>query len=79
MIRNWQGLRYDNGANGSGALRATGARFYIEGEMGRRPGMSAVSAGTVSAAVSMTTYGDLRGNQFLVLVLANGNVQTVAV
>lgn len=79
MIRDWEGLRYDTAANASGALTATGARFYIEGEMGRRPGLEAVTAGAVSNATAMATYGDLRGQQFLVLTLATGVVQTVAV
>lgn len=79
MIRDWEGLRYDDSASGDGALIAQNTRFYVDGELQRRPGLEAQSAGAVSNAKSFCTYGDALGRQFIVLFLATGTIQTVQI
>lgn len=79
MIRNWEGLRYDDTASGDGALTAQNTRFYVDGELQRRPGLEAQSAGRVLNATSFCTYGDALGRQFIVLFLSSGTIQTVQI
>ncbi len=75
----WDGLRYDDTASGSGALIAQNSRFYVDGELQRRPGLESVSVGSVVQALCFVTFGDLLGNQYIVLVNSTGTIQTVAV
>ncbi len=75
----WDGLRYDDSASGDGALIAQNSRFYIDGELQRRPGLESVSAGSVVESLCFATYGDLLGDQYIVLVSDTGTIQTVAV
>lgn len=78
-MRQWEGLRYDETASGAGALLSQNTRFYVDGEVQRRPGLSAVNAGTISQALGFVTYGDPLGNQYIVIVNALGTLETAAV
>ena len=75
----WAGLRYDNSASSDGALIAQNSRFYVDGELQRRPGLESVNVGTLSQALGFVTLGDLLGHQYVIIVNALGTMESVAV
>ena len=78
-MREWESIRYDDAANGDGSLLSQNTRYYVDGEMQRRPGLAAVSAGTLSNALSFVTFGDLLGRQYIVIAHTTGVIETVQV
>ncbi len=79
MPQNWEALRYDDTASGTGALLSQNTRYYVDGELQRRPAMVAVNVGALSQALGFVTLGDLLGRQYVIIVNALGTMESVAV
>jgi len=76
-MKQWDGMHFDTAANNGGATFIQNSRFYTDGEIQRRHALQLMNYGSVNRTISLATFGDAKGQQYVMVFTSAGNIEMV--